>query len=114
MGEKCPFHELGWAEIGGWVGALVAVAVGALLAGVFLRGTRTKGVEKRRRKPAVGGSDGSVVGEGTGLDCIVVGAGVAGSALAYTLGKVIPVSPPFASKSLLPLFLEIESISSAM
>jgi hypothetical protein len=39
----------------------------------FLRGTRTKVAAKRR----------------AGLDAIVVGAGVAGSALAYTLGKVI-------------------------
>jgi ribulose 1,5-bisphosphate synthetase/thiazole synthase len=38
-----------------------------------LRGTRTKVAAKRR----------------AGLDAIVVGAGVAGSALAYTLGKVI-------------------------
>lgn len=83
--EKCPFHELGWAGVGpGWIALLAAVVIGAVVAGVFLRGARTKG---KRRAVVGGGGIREVSGDG-GLDAIVVGAGVAGSALAYTLGKV--------------------------
>lgn len=88
--EQCPFHDLGWAQIGGWVAVLGAVLVGALMAGVFLRKTRTKPVGKKKQGGgvvSVGDADGGVRSDGD-LDAIIVGAGVAGSALACTLGKV--------------------------
>lgn len=81
--EQCPFHGLPWAEIGAWAAAVVAIITGALL---FLRGTRTKAVDtsRNRSKPKRLPEQ---VNDG-GLDAIIVGAGVAGSALAHTLGKV--------------------------
>lgn len=93
---KCPFHELGWADIASWSAAVAALALGAILAALFLRGTRTKGVDKRKKKnrvAAVGGRNEELGNDDGGLDAIVVGAGVAGAALAHTLGKV-PISSP--------------------
>lgn len=77
--EQCPFHGLPWAEIAAWGALVVAIITGAML---FLKGTRTKTVDNARNRiktkplPVDGG-----------LDAIIVGAGVAGSALAHTLGK---------------------------
>ena len=107
MGEdggagKCPFHGLGWVEIGGWGAVAVAAAIGALLAGVFLLRTRSKVVGKKRKRGAVvaDNGNGTAVQDDTGLDAIIVGAGVAGSALAYTLGKVKTYSPISFARSL--------------
>lgn len=45
-------------------------------------------MEKREKRKLVVGGDGEK-GVDSGLDAIIVGAGVAGSALAYTLVKVL-------------------------
>ncbi|XP_006649680.1 squalene monooxygenase SE1-like [Oryza brachyantha] len=91
-------HCCGMAEVAG-AGQLIAVAVATLLAAIFL--AALLGRRRRRgrssRSPSSPGKaapvDGSGVADGEGCDgdgrtdVIIVGAGVAGSALAYTLGK---------------------------
>jgi squalene monooxygenase len=79
---------------------LVGIAVAMVLAAIFLAGV----LGRRRRRPAavvegnlVPVADRAVAGDeapagDAGTDVIIVGAGVAGSALAYTLGKVLLLS----------------------
>ncbi len=80
--SECPFHGLAWAHVGAWAAVLAAVVIGAVVVGVFWRRPRRR---PRKKTPVV---EGEVRREGA-LDAVVVGAGVAGSALAYTLGKVV-------------------------
>ncbi|EEC74811.1 hypothetical protein OsI_10631 [Oryza sativa Indica Group] len=84
------------AEVAAGTGQLIGVAVATLLAAIFLAAALLGSRRRRRRaplagKPAAVGGCGVADGEGCGgdgrTDVIVVGAGVAGSALAYTLGK---------------------------
>lgn len=63
-----------------WGALVVAIITGALL---FLKGTRTKTVDNTRTRIKT-----KPIPDDGGLDAIIVGAGVAGSALAHTLGKV--------------------------
>jgi hypothetical protein len=75
---------------------LVGIAVATVLAAIFL--AAVLGRRRRRPAPVVEGkpvpvADHAVAGDeplagDDGTDVIIVGAGVAGSALAYTLGKV--------------------------
>lgn len=92
-------HWCGMAEVAAGTGQLIGVAVATLLAAIFLAAALLGSRRRRRRaplagKPAAVGGCGVADGEGCGgdgrTDVIVVGAGVAGSALAYTLGKVTP------------------------
>uniref|UniRef100_I1P953 squalene monooxygenase n=2 Tax=Oryza glaberrima TaxID=4538 RepID=I1P953_ORYGL len=89
-------HWCGMAEVAAGAGQLIGVAVATLLAAIFLAAALLGSRRRRRRaplagKPAAVGGCGVADGEGCGgdgrTDVIVVGAGVAGSALAYTLGK---------------------------
>uniref|UniRef100_A0A0E0CXJ2 squalene monooxygenase n=1 Tax=Oryza meridionalis TaxID=40149 RepID=A0A0E0CXJ2_9ORYZ len=86
-------HWCGMAEVAACAGQLIGVAVATLLAAIFLAAAL---LGRRRRAPLAGkpaAVDGCGVADGEGCggddrtDVIVVGAGVAGSALAYTLGK---------------------------
>lgn len=99
--EKCTFHGLASTEIGAWGVVVLAVAAGAFLTVLFLKGTRTKAAvenknknrnkskkEKTKKVSAVGDAAVLEAGDDGGLDAIIVGAGVAGAALAHTLGKV--------------------------
>lgn len=79
--------------------SLLAVIGSSILAFVFIVGIR---VRKTRRREMVNAGDPFVTGKvqngwesdgSGGPDVIVVGAGVAGSALAYTLGKVMMLFP---------------------
>ena len=80
---------------------LIGVAAATLLAAVFA--AAVLGRRRRPRAPVVEGKPapdaGCAVADGEGsagdggTDVIIVGAGVAGSALAYTLGKVAPFVP---------------------
>lgn len=75
---------------------LFSVAAATVLAVVFL--AAVLGWRRRRRAPVVerkpvpevdcAAAGGEVAAGDAGTDVIIVGAGVAGSALAYTLGKV--------------------------
>jgi squalene monooxygenase len=87
------------AEAAG-VGQLGGAAVATLLAALFLAVVFLR--QRRRRGAPVEGTpapvDGCAVVEGSTAvdgptDVIIVGAGVAGSALAYTLGKVALLLP---------------------
>jgi squalene monooxygenase len=86
------------AEAAG-VGQLGGAAVATLLAALFLAIVFRR--QRRRRGAPVEGSpapvdvpdrEGSAAVDGP-TDVIIVGAGVAGSALAYTLGKVASLLP---------------------
>ena len=82
-GGKCPFHELGSPQMGAWAAVLAAVVIGAVVAGCFFRGMRIQPHSKGKKRAVE-----SPANDDGGLDAIIVGAGVAGSALAHTLGKV--------------------------
>lgn len=95
--HKCPLHDqLGRPKLIShpaiWVTTLfIAVVLGAFVATVFSRGMRTKTTRKQDRKQnrVAGVANAREVMHGDiELDAIIVGAGVAGSALAHTLGKV--------------------------
>ncbi|KAF0912634.1 hypothetical protein E2562_015308 [Oryza meyeriana var. granulata] len=89
-----PPHCGGMAEVAA-TGQLIGFAVATLLAAIFLAALLGRR-RRRRRAPSPGKPapvDGCGVADGDGCDgdgrtdVIIVGAGVAGSALAYTLGK---------------------------
>lgn len=93
--EKCPLHALPL----GLIGACWAMVVAASLAIFIFRqgGSKKKSDKKKANKEAASKEDAVMQGTfgdgdgrepGTDLDAIVVGAGVAGAALAHTLGKV--------------------------
>ena len=89
--EKCPLHALPL----GLIGVCWAMVVAASLA-IFI--FRQGGSKKKSNSKTAASKQGAVMqgtfgdGEdrepGTDLDAIIVGAGVAGAALAHTLGKV--------------------------
>jgi len=83
---------------------LIGAAAATLLAAVLVAAVLGRRRRPLARAPLVEGKpapeDGCAVGDGKGAagdggtDVIIVGAGVAGSALAYTLGKVSHLSHP--------------------
>ena len=86
---------------------LIGAAAATLLAAVLVAAVLGRRRRPPARAPLVEGKpapeDGRAVGDGEGAagdggtDVIIVGAGVAGSALAYTLGKVSHLSHPSRS-----------------
>lgn len=96
------------AAAGAGVGLqLIGAAAATLLAAVLVAAVLGRRRRSRPRAPLVEEKPvpeaGCAAGDG-GTDVIIVGAGVAGSALAYTLGKVSPLSHPSRS---FPLFVRI-------
>lgn len=89
------------AAAGAGVGfQLIGAAAATLLAAVLVAAVLGRRRRSRPRSPLVeekpAPDAGCAAGDG-GTDVIIVGAGVAGSALAYTLGKVSPLSHPSRS-----------------
>ena len=86
---------------------LIGAAAATLLVAVLVAAVLGRRRRPPARAPLVEGKpapeDGRAVGDGEGAagdggtDVIIVGAGVAGSALAYTLGKVSHLSHPSRS-----------------
>jgi squalene monooxygenase len=95
------------AEAAGVGGGGAAVAAATLLTAVFLAAVfrykqRRRGVPTDRTPaPVVPDREGSAAVDGL-TDVIIVGAGVAGSALAYTLGKVVYLFLPLSFLPVLP------------
>jgi squalene monooxygenase len=77
------------------IGAAAATLLAAALVAAVLwrrrRGPRPHAALVEGKPAPEAGCGTSAAGDG-GTDVIIVGAGVAGSALAYTLGKVAPLS----------------------
>ena len=100
-GTRRPHCGMAAAAAAAGVGfQLIGAAVATLLAAVLVAAVLGRRRRPRPQAPLVEGKPapeaGCAVGDG-GTDVIIVGAGVAGSALAYTLGKVVS----FVSSSLL-------------